>query len=200
MKSLKARIRRGGLRRDESGSAAVEFALVVPIFLVFMYSFFEIGWFYFTNSVLDASTSDAARLVKTGQVQGWTGSDDEVKERLFQEVCDTLRLWGDCNTRVTVEIQTFPSFAAMSPATPPTCADAPPSNLAALPFQPGGELEIVRVRICLIYETINPLIGDGFKQYGLSGGIELSEGDTGKRRLISTLMFRNEPYERNVFN
>ena len=198
MKRLKARVRRVGFRRDQRGSAAVEFALVTPIFLVFMFSMFEIGWFYFTNSILDASTTSAARLVRTGQVQGWSGTADEVKQRLFNEVCDTVDLWGDCNTRLTVEVETFASFADMFPATPPTCADAPPSNLAAIPFEPGGELAIVRVRICLLYDTVNPLIGADFKTLG--NGVSLSEGDTGTRRLISTLMFRNEPYERNVFD
>ena len=35
-----------GCRR---GSAAVEFAIIAPIFLGMMFSMFEIGWFYFAN-------------------------------------------------------------------------------------------------------------------------------------------------------
>ena len=67
-----------------------------------------------------------------------------------------------------------------------TCADAPPEQLDLIPFNPGEELQIVRVRVCYIYNTLNPAIG-----------ITLAEPGTSTRRLISTMIFRNEPYELN---
>ena len=67
------------------------------------------------------------------------------------------------------------------------CADSPPDDVAAIPFAPGGELEIVRARMCLIYDTINPLIG-----------VNLAEGPEGQRHLVSTVIFQNEPYEKGT--
>lgn len=193
--------RRSRNRRREKGAAAVEFALVAPVFLAMMFTLFEIGWFHFTNSILDASTANAARLVRTGQVQGWVGDEDQVKERLYNRVCRVAQTWGDCKSIMTVDVQTFPTFAALetdSDTNPPTCADAPPSDLAAIPFEPGADHAIVRVRICILYNTVNPLVG--FRALNNSNGVDLAEGDTGKRRLVSTMVFKNEPYSRNILN
>ena len=201
----KLKIRRSGVRRRQRGAAAVEFALVAPLFLVMMFSLFEIGWFFFSTSIVDASASAAARLVRTGQVQRWTVNqydgnssiDDETDraEALFDAVCETLSGLGDCDKNMTVEVESFSSFAALNLAdNPPTCADATPEELADIIFSPGGQLQIVRLRICFIYRTVNPMIG--FERIG--AGVDLSEGDTNRRRLITSMIFRNEPYERNL--
>ena len=205
MAMRKLRIRRSGVRRRQRGAAAVEFALVAPVFLVMMFSLFEIGWFFFSTSIVDASASTASRLVRTGQVQRWTVNqynnnspiNDEADraQALFDGVCQTLGGLGNCDDRMTVEVESFASFAALNAAAnPPTCADATPEELADIIFSPGGELQIVRLRICFIYNTVNPLIG--FERIG--AGVDLSEGDTNRRRVITSMIFRNEPYERNL--
>ena len=179
---------RRGLIGDRRGAAAVEFAIVSPLFLFLMFSLFEVGWFFFANSIVDASVADAGRLVKTGQIQRLNGDDEEKFEALYDQVCNVLQTFGDCDDRLTVEVQTYTSFADLAADSgAATCADAPPDQLDLIPFSPGGELEIVRVRVCFIYTTVNPVVG-----------INLSEDGTNKRRLISTMIFRNEPYERNT--
>lgn len=178
--------RRRGLIGDQRGAAAVEFAIVAPVFLMLMFSLFEVGWYYYANSIVDASVADAGRLVRTGQVQR-IGNDDAKFDFMYDKICDILKTFGSCDTRLTLEVQTYNTFAELAADNAPaTCADAPPDQREAIPFSPGGELEIVRVRICFIYTTLNPAIG-----------INLSESGTNKRRLISTMIFRNEPYERN---
>lgn len=181
------RMARREFGKDSRGSTAVEFAIVAPVFLATMFSLFEIGWFFFANSVVDATIGDAARQIKTGQVQKSFGDDDDKYDEMFEDVCDVLGTFGDCENRLTIEVDTFSNFAALAADTSPaTCADAPPDDVAALPFNPGDELEIVRVRFCYLYATLNPAIG-----------LNLSEPGTNKRRLISTAIFRNEPYELN---
>ena len=54
---------------DRGGSSAVEFALVLPIFVGLTFSIVEAGWFFFVNSAVDAANAKAARLIRTGQVQ-----------------------------------------------------------------------------------------------------------------------------------
>lgn len=172
---------------DRDGTAAIEFAIVAPVFLALMFSLFEVGWFFYTNSIVDASVSDAARLVETGQIQKSTGTDAEKKQAIFNAVCNVLQHFGDCTTRLTVEVQTYASFAALAADTgAATCADAPPADVSAIPFDPGGELSIVRVRVCYIYSTTNPAIG-----------VNVAEPGTNKRRLIASSIFRSEPYESN---
>jgi len=182
--------RRKSFARNKSGSAAVEFSIVAPLFLAIMFSMFEVGWYFYANSVLDAATDKAGRMIRTGQVQE-NGSLTTPTERfnfLYSEICDVVDAFGTCATRLTMEVQTFATFAALAAATAPvTCADSPPDDIAAIPFVPGNELQIVRVRVCLIYDTINPTIG-----------ANLSEGDDGQRHLVSTMIFQNEPYEQGT--
>lgn len=201
----KLKIRRLGARRGQRGAAAVEFALIAPVFLVMMFSLFEIGWFYFATSIVDASGSTAGRLIRTGQVQRWTvnpynnnspiANEADRAQAVFDGVCLTLGALGDCDERMTVEVESFATFTALNAANnPPTCADATPEELADIVFSPGGELQIVRLRVCFIYNTVNPLIG--FESIG--AGVDLAEGETGARRIITSMIFRNEPYERNL--
>ena len=180
-------LRRCGLASDKRGSTAVEFAIVAPLFLMMMFSTFEVGWFFFANSVVDAAVGEAARQIKTGQVQRWGGDNQDKLDILHDQICDVVKAFGGCENKLTIEVNNYTSFAQLgADNAPATCADAPPDEVAAIPFEPGGELAIVRIRICYIYRTINPAIG-----------INLSEPGTNQRRLISTMIFRNEPYELN---
>ena len=173
-----------GCRR---GSAAVEFAIIAPIFLGMMFSMFEIGWFYFANSVTDSAVTSAGRLIRTGQVQRWDGSDTEVFQQFYDTICDVVQSFGSCDTHLTVEVKSYASFSALAAdLSNVTCADAEPPDIAAIPFEPGGELEIVRVRACLLFKTINPAIG-----------VNLADPSTGIRKITSTMIFRNEPYVKN---
>lgn len=188
MTMFKSKTRRRSFAKNRSGSAAVEFAIVVPVFLATMFSIFEVGWFYYVGSIVDASVNDGARMLRTGQIQKSGGTPDDKFDILYNDICNVLDTFGDCQTRLTVESKVYATFADLAiDNSPPTCADAPPADLDAIPFEPGDELQIVRVRICYIYTTVNPAIG-----------INLSEPSTNKRRLISTMIFRNEPYEKNT--
>lgn len=169
--------------RDRSGATAVEFAIVAPVFFTVTFATFEVGWFYFVNSQVDAAQLEAARFVRTGQAQE-AGFD---KDEFFDAVCPKLAVLGDCDTRMTVEVQTFATFAALAADTSPTvCADAAPSELAAIAYDPGLDNQIVRLRLCFIYNTINPTIG-----------INIADTAGTKRKLYGGSIFRNEPFSRN---
>jgi Flp pilus assembly protein TadG len=170
--------------RDRSGATAVEFAIVAPLFFTVSFATFEIGWFYFVNSQVDAASLEASRIVRTGQAQE-SGFD---KDEFFDAVCPKLAVMGDCDTRMTVEVDTFASFAALAADTSPTiCADAAPEELAAIAYNPGLDNQIVRLRMCFIYDTINPTIG-----------INIADTDGTKRKLYGGSIFRNEPFSRNA--
>ncbi|MEZ5895232.1 MAG: TadE/TadG family type IV pilus assembly protein [Parvularculaceae bacterium] len=171
------------LLKNTAGSAAVEFALVLPAFLVMMFSTFEVGWFYFANSQVDAATVEASRFIRTGRAQK-QGYD---KDAFFDAVCPSLELFGDCQDRLTVEVQTFASFADLAADnTPVTCRNDDPQDVLDIPYEPGLDNQIVRLRLCLIYNTINPTIG-----------VNVSDTAGGQRRLYGSYLFRNEPFSRN---
>lgn len=168
---------------DKSGSTAVEFALVAPAFLALMFSIFEVGWFYFVNSQVDAATLNAARLIRTGQAQ----EQGFGKQEFFNAVCPPLRIFGDCADKVTVEVEKFPTFASLAADTSPAvCRDDQPSDISAIPYEPGSDSDIIRLRICLVYKTVNPVIG-----------VNVADADGETRRIYGTFLFRNEPFTRN---
>lgn len=172
--------KQASLLRCRRGSTAVEFSIVALPFMMTMFSTFEVGWFYFANSIVDGAAVNAARLIRTGEAQT-IGLN---KDTYFDAVCERVRTLGDCDQRLTVEVRTFPTFAALAADnSPATCRDALPAAVAAIPYQPGLVSEIVRVRICVLYTTLNPAIG-----------VSLAESDGGLRRLVSTHLFRNEPF------
>jgi Flp pilus assembly protein TadG len=172
--------------KDKKGSAAVEFALVAPPFLALMMSTFEVGWFYFATSQIDSAAVESARIIRTGQVQ----KSGLTKEQFFAEVCPKVSAFGDCGDVLTVEVDTFPTFAALAAdSSSVVCTNDEPEEISALSYNPGGENEIVRLRVCLLYKTINPTIG-----------VNVSETADGKRRVYSSTIIRNEPYLKNNRN
>lgn len=186
-------VKRKGWGAAKEGTAAIEFAIVAPIFIVLMFSIFEIGWFFFVNAIADSAVIHASRLVRTGQVQG-LGTSQSAQDAFKAVVCQRVKVFGSCDTQLVVEVHNFGnSFAALEADTSqPLCSDTV-TNPNDIAYEPGEELDIVRVRVCLLYRTINPLVGF----YGIGAGVDLEEGDTGKKRIITQSIVRNEPFERN---
>ena len=184
IRALRKRLTGSGFHKNKKGSAAVEFAVIVPVFLGLMFSIFEVGWFYFANATVSAATTKASRLVRTGQAQ----QANMTKQEFFDEVCNVVQYFGDCSEKLTVDVAMFADFAALAADTSTaTCGDAPEEDLSNIPYAPGVGSQIVRVRICFLYKTINPAIG-----------VNLTEEGSTERRITSTLVFQNEPYEKNT--
>lgn len=66
---------RGG---DTRGAAAVEFALVFPVFLMFVLGIMEIGRAFWVRSSLQFAVEEAARMAMAKYtLNGWTQTEDE---------------------------------------------------------------------------------------------------------------------------
>lgn len=173
--------RRSGLR-DDNGAAAVEFALVAPLFLALIFSIMEAGWFFFVSSTTERANEEAARLIRTGQAQDGLSASD-----LFGRVCAVVKAFGECSETLGLDVTSFPDFASLAAA--PAGADCPdPDALGAGNIQYtaadfGDARDIVRVSLCLRYKPINPAIG-----------LKLDRDETGSRRIRAETVFRNEPF------
>jgi len=178
-------------RRDtQKGVVAVEFALLAPIFFGMMFSICEVGWVFFTEAVMERAEKDAIRMIRTGQVQQISQENDPDAQRqaVFDKVCRFVSAFGECEEELAVEVETFDSFNALAESnTDVTCSDNAGYSAGSTAFEPGDEESIVRMRICILYDTLNPLIGISLKS---------TEGDG--NRMIAQHIFRNEPYERNI--
>ena len=56
-------------RRNRRGSAAVEFALVAPMFFALLFAIIETAIVFFAGQVLETVTQNSARMIMTGQAQ-----------------------------------------------------------------------------------------------------------------------------------
>ena len=61
-------------RGNRRGSAAVEFALVAPMFFGLLFAIIETALVFFSGQVLETIAQDSARAILTGQAQAQGGS------------------------------------------------------------------------------------------------------------------------------
>lgn len=166
----------GKFRRDRRGSAAVEFALVAPIFFALLFAILETGFVFFAGQTLETVTQDMGRLVMTGRAQNSGYTQVQFKN----EVCSRLTALFDCQNGIYVDVQSFPSFASVSI---PSAIDGSRHFIPTMQYQPGTACDVVVMR--LFYQWPLYVTGLGYDMSNLAGN---------KRLLIATAAFRNEPY------
>jgi Flp pilus assembly protein TadG len=170
---------RKALRRfrcNRRGSAAVEFALVAPVFFALLFAIIETAIVFFAGQVLETVTQDSARFIMTGQAQ--TGGYSQSQFKTY--VCGKISVLFDCVNGVSVDVQSYPGFSNVSISDP---IDGGKNFVAPNNYNPGGPGDIVVVR--LFYQW--PLIVTGL-------GYNISNLTGSKRLLTATAAFRNEPY------
>jgi Flp pilus assembly protein TadG len=160
--------------RDCRGTAAIEFAVIaMPLFIMIL-GMIETGLLAFTSAVTEAATREAARQVRTGNVQN--ASDAFASFRA--EFCKNLPASFACGT-FYFDVRTFPEFANVSLPAVSLDANGVPQGLQ---FAPGGANAVVSVRVIHPYHFITPLIG------------HLMGGASSTVPLISTAVMRTEPF------
>lgn len=162
-------------RRDEDGAAALEFAFLSIPFFTFLIGIIEIALMIANASVLEGATYDAARLVRTGQVQ--QGADPET---VFRSALCGHAVILDCDA-IQYNVTTMNSFSDAEEAVPTFDEDG---NMEEEDFDAGGSGDIVMIRVSYLYEMMTPMLGDLFTNY------------PDRRRLMtSTVVLQTEPYE-----
>lgn len=163
--------------RHEAGSTAVEFALIVPVFLLLIMAVMQMGLVLFAGQHLENATATLGRLVRTGQAQGMNLTQATFREALCDEMEPFLKCESD---NLYVDVQTLPDFGAV-PLNLPINASGELDGSGA--FQPGNAGQIVVVRTFYRYPVWIPMIGKSLSNIG-----------DGMRLLSSAAVFRNEPF------
>jgi Flp pilus assembly protein TadG len=163
-------------RRNRRGSAAVEFALVAPVFFALLFAIIETAIVFFAGQVLETVTQDSSRMIMTGQAQ--TGGFSQSQFKIY--VCGKINVLFDCDGGIFIDVKSYPAFSSVSITDPIDAGKnfVPPNN-----YSPGGPGDIVVVR--LFYKW--PLIVTGL-------GYNISNLTGSQRLLSATAAFRNEPY------
>jgi Flp pilus assembly protein TadG len=164
------------LKRNEDGATAVEFGLIALPFVALIFAILEVGLVFFAGQVLETAVADSSRLVLTGQAQN--GNFDQ--NRFRQEVCNRTYGLFRCDARMHVDVRIAQNFANANLARP---VDANGNLIPNFGYNPGGPGDIVVVRILYEWPVIVPGLGNN-----------LSNLSNGRRLMIATAAFRNEPY------
>src|SRR5262245_18866068 len=102
MKKLLRKLKEG--RRNTSGSVAIEFALIAPIFFLLLFGIIEATLALFANMVLENATKETARLIRTGQAQNSKMSQAQFR----QAVCDRISIVMSCDAdKLYIDIRSF---------------------------------------------------------------------------------------------
>ena len=180
-------------RRDRSGAAAVEFALVGPLFILTILGTMEIGMILSTEALMEGAVRDAARY-------GVTGQDEAERLSIIQDIIAD-RTIGLVNTDdAQIDVLTYGSFDVIG--APEPFVDGPPFN---------GVYDVG--------ETYTDINGNsqwdpdqGLASAGQSGEVVLYRvtydapsltgflnhligGDDNVIQLVASIAVRNEPYD-----
>jgi Flp pilus assembly protein TadG len=164
-----------GMRRRTHGQALVEFALVLPIFLVAMFGLIDVGRLIYQHSVLSQAAREGARLAAVEAY--WVGSSDASCGQAGGPVCPAnfTALRNDVTAavnRMTVPFGTIASGSVQikcdpDGTSPPTGNWTNASCASRVPQQ-----SIVSVRVEMTFNPITPIVS------GLVGSVTTSGSAT----------------------
>ena len=176
-----ARCRRGATLRSfarrQEGAAAVEFAMVAAPFLAMVFAIMETTIVFFAGQALETAAADSARLIMTGQAQTQGFSQEQFKAA----VCAKIYALFNCSGELYVDVKSYPNFANVSISKP--IDDKGNLQTSDFGYNPGGPSQIVVVRLMYQWPVYVKLLG-----------LNLSDTAGGKRLLMSTVAFCNEPF------
>lgn len=179
--------------RDGRGATAVEFALISIPLMLLLFGILELCLILLVTATLDTATDFAARNIRTGVFQksgtitegdfaglvcrnmSWLKSTCTADAEINEDNPGTQRLF--------VEAETFASFASAAAPTPHTPQDFENNTLCWSVGNPG---DIVLVKAYFRWPIFTPLMRPFFA----------NDGDM--RRLETTRLFRNEPYDASL--
>ncbi len=191
--TLAARFRRlcRRLKADGiKGSAAIEFAMVAPVFFVLLMGTIEAGVIFFAQSALQNAVNDAARLVRTGQTGCFTTSGGNcvpmTQAQFRTQICSEVSLLlQDCTgTSLQFDVNAYPSGFSTASNSSPLVAGILPTLTA---FNVGSACDVVLGLAFYKWPVFTP----GLRYF-------LANVGASYHLLTTAAAFRNEPYTTNT--
>ena len=174
-------------RRDDSGLTAVEFGMVATPFLLLLFGIMSVCLFYFANFTIENAVWQAARAIRTGQLQQSQGAyagaltDADRKTAFKKYMCEKAPTFLDCQGKAVVIVQNNANFSGIAE---PSCAtNGTMVSDAGAAFNTGNSSAVVLVTVCYPWSFGGKL--PFFKMGNLNDGSLLMQ---------ASVAFRTEPY------
>ena len=166
-------------RRDRRGSAALQFAIVAPVFFALLFAIIETAIMFFASQLLETYTQEAARLVLTGQAQNGTyNTQGKFLSNFQNNVCSNILF--NCSN-INIDVKNYDSFGLITITSQINASNN--FDTSTLTYCPGNAGRIVVVR--LFYQWPLFVTGLGYNIANLTGN---------QRLLQATAVFQNEPF------
>jgi Flp pilus assembly protein TadG len=164
-------------RRNAAGAIAVEFALVLPLFLSMVFSTLEAGWLMVQTIMLDHALDKTVRDLRIGLIANPTANS------IRTAVCNKAAVLIQCEQSLALEFIPITTDADY-PTDSTKCIDRASAIAPTLKFDPGARTQTVFVRACYVVNPITPFMG---------AGMGLPVDAAGDHRLMAKSAFVNEP-------
>jgi Flp pilus assembly protein TadG len=166
------------LADDETGSPAIEFALVFPIFVGIVLATLQAASIFLVKAFFESAAEQAARVVLTNQTEALTVAQFQT------EVCNQLTALFNC-AQVTVELEPLPTGTTNLTSMLPTFDTK--GNLVGTPtLDVGASAGASGTDMLLVVMYPWPV-------YGGPLGLNFANLGSGKMLMTSTQVFRIEP-------
>mgnify|MGYP000403917976 CR=1 FL=1 len=163
------------------GAVAVEFALVALPFLFLLMGILQIGLIFFVQTDLDNASAEARRLIRTGEFQATYSSTGTGAASAFETlICNNATSIPNCANNLAVDVSVAADYNNITYANRITGGSF---NDALTSIDTGSGGDIVVVTISYKWPLFVPLVDQIF-----------ASTNNGERVLVSTIVFRNEPF------
>lgn len=150
--------------------------MIAPVFFLLLFAIMEIGIIFFAQSTLQHATEIVGRLIRTGQVQGQSLTQSQVR----QIVCNNAAPIIPCDSNLYVDVEAFTNFNTII-FSPPLGPDGTMNPMNT--FQPGTACNVVLVRSFYAWNVFTPVLTPFLRNMA-----------NNKHLIYSASAFRNEPY------
>ena len=165
-------------RRREDGSATVEFAIVIPAFLLILMSTVEMGLINIRHSQLERALDQTVRTLRLST--GANLSHDQIRN----EICTRSGFIDDCGTSLRVELRQMDPYSWTDPPAIADCVNRVEDVQPVREFQNGQSNELMLIRACMKFKPV-------FPSWGLGGSFH-KDAD-GRISLMAASAFVQEP-------
>lgn len=155
--------------------------MIAPLLFILLMGTIEVGLLFFSQFMLQSAVSDAARMIRTGQV----AAANMTKDQFRQYVCDHISPLLACNTNLQIDVESFTGFSSLSYTDPLDASQALKSNLNN--YSVGSVCSVVLVRGFYSWSVMTPILTPFLVNMA-----------NDKHLLSAASAFRNEPYNTSV--
>lgn len=163
---------------DETGAVIADFAIMLPIFVMFLLSSVEMGLMSVRQTMLERGLDLAVRNLRLGIVED--PSHDTIKD----DICRYAGFLPDCENGLRLEMQPVDLRAYTSLPDDADCIDKSEEIEPVRSFVLGGSNELMVLRACIKIAPVFPTVGLGS---------QIAKDGNGDMSLFSITAFVNEP-------